>query len=46
LIDANKEVTSNYQAIKKNHDLKRNEFEELSSELEEAKIACQLAIVS
>ncbi|KAJ3289441.1 hypothetical protein HDU79_004066 [Rhizoclosmatium sp. JEL0117] len=44
LIDANKEVTMNYQAIKKNHDLKRNEFEELVMELEEAKNACQLAI--
>ena len=45
LIDANKEVTNNYQAIKKNHDLKRTEFEELATELEEAKNACQLAIV-
>ncbi|KAI8828671.1 hypothetical protein BJ741DRAFT_416565 [Chytriomyces cf. hyalinus JEL632] len=44
LIDANKEVTANYQAIKKNHDLKRSEFEELVAELEEAKSACQLAI--
>ncbi|KAJ3332002.1 hypothetical protein HDU76_001618, partial [Blyttiomyces sp. JEL0837] len=44
LIDANKEVTSNYQAIKKNHDLKRSEFEELATELEEAKNACQLSI--
>ncbi|KAJ3191771.1 hypothetical protein HK101_007425 [Irineochytrium annulatum] len=44
LIEANKEVTGNYQAIKKNHDLKRSEFEELVTELEEAKNACQLAI--
>ncbi|KAJ1553105.1 hypothetical protein HK405_008932 [Cladochytrium tenue] len=46
LIDANKEVTTNYQAIKKNHELKRNEFEELATELEEAKNACQLAIAT
>ncbi|KAI9334269.1 hypothetical protein BDR26DRAFT_898022 [Obelidium mucronatum] len=44
LIDANREVTANYQAIKKNHDLKRNEFDDLVTELEEAKNACQLAI--
>ncbi|KAJ3066570.1 hypothetical protein HDU98_010128 [Podochytrium sp. JEL0797] len=44
LIDANKEVTNNYQAIKKNHDLKRAEFDMLVVELEEAKNACQLAI--
>ncbi|KAJ3136360.1 hypothetical protein HK100_001809 [Physocladia obscura] len=44
LIDANKEVTANYQAVKRNHDLKKNEFEELVAELEEAKTACQLAI--
>ncbi|KAJ3356724.1 hypothetical protein HDU83_000140 [Entophlyctis luteolus] len=44
LIDANKEVTANYQAVKKNHDLKKNEFEELVAELEESKTACQLAI--
>ncbi|KAJ3414583.1 hypothetical protein HDV05_006322 [Chytridiales sp. JEL 0842] len=44
LIDANKEVTNNYQAIKKNHELKRSEFDELATELEEAKTACQLAI--
>ncbi|KAJ3107124.1 hypothetical protein HDU97_004817 [Phlyctochytrium planicorne] len=44
LIDANKEVTNNYQAIKKNHDMKRSEFEEIATELEEAKNACQLAI--
>ena len=46
LIEANKEVTANYQAVKKNQDLKRSEFEELAMELEEAKTACQLAIVS
>ncbi|KAL2916157.1 hypothetical protein HK105_204248 [Polyrhizophydium stewartii] len=44
LIDANKEVTANYQIVKKNHDLKRHEFEELTLELEEAKSACQLAL--
>ncbi|KAJ3040530.1 hypothetical protein HK097_002539, partial [Rhizophlyctis rosea] len=44
LIEANKEVTANYQAVKKNQDLKRSEFEELAMELEEAKTACQLAI--
>lgn len=44
LIDANKEVTANYQAVKKNHDSKRREFEEIMSELEEAKTACQTMI--
>ncbi|KAI8923533.1 hypothetical protein BC831DRAFT_28138 [Entophlyctis helioformis] len=44
LLDANKEVTANYQIVKKNHDLKRHEFEELSLELDEAKNACQLAL--
>jgi chromosome segregation ATPase len=44
LIDANKEVTANYQAVKKNHDAKRREFEEIMSELEEAKSACQTVI--
>jgi hypothetical protein len=45
LFDENEIVTTNYQAIKKNHDLKRSEFEELTVELEEAKAACQLSIV-
>ncbi|KAK6097787.1 hypothetical protein MT418_001878 [Batrachochytrium dendrobatidis] len=44
LIDANKEVTSNYQIVKKNHDLKRHEYEELTLELSEAKDACQFAL--
>lgn len=44
LLEANALVTTNYQAIKKNHDLKRVEFEQLTTELEDAKIACQLAI--
>ncbi|KAJ3121778.1 hypothetical protein HK098_003412 [Nowakowskiella sp. JEL0407] len=44
LLEANKEVTANYQVIKKNHDLKRSEFEQLANELEEAKNACQMAI--
>ncbi|KND03748.1 uncharacterized protein SPPG_01204 [Spizellomyces punctatus DAOM BR117] len=44
LMDANKEVTANYQAVKKNQDLKRSEFEALATELEEAKNACQMAI--
>jgi septal ring factor EnvC (AmiA/AmiB activator) len=37
LIDANKEVTSNYQAVKKNNDSKQKEFEEILIELEEVK---------
>ncbi len=45
LLEANALVTTNYQAIKKNHDLKRQEFELLTTELEDAKTACQLAIV-
>ncbi|KAI9090830.1 hypothetical protein DFS34DRAFT_341773 [Phlyctochytrium arcticum] len=44
LMDANKEVTANYLAVKRNQDLKRSEFEALAQELEEAKHACQLAI--
>jgi hypothetical protein len=44
LIDANKEVTANYQAVKKNHDAKRREFEEIMAELDEAKNACQTVI--
>lgn len=45
LFEENSMVTVNYQAVKKNHDLKRAEFEVLTTELEEAKAACQLAIV-
>jgi hypothetical protein len=45
LFDENEIVTTNYMAVKKNHDLKRSEFEELTVELEEAKAACQLSIV-
>ncbi len=37
-------MTANYQAIKKNHDSKRHEFEEVLAELEEAKNACQVAL--
>ena len=44
LIDANKEVTSNYQVVKKNFDLKKHESDELGLELDEAKNACQLAL--
>ncbi|KAJ3092585.1 hypothetical protein HK102_005354 [Quaeritorhiza haematococci] len=43
-LEANKEVTGNYQAMKRNHDMKRNEFEVIVKELEEAKAACQVAI--
>ncbi|KAH6572634.1 hypothetical protein BASA50_009634 [Batrachochytrium salamandrivorans] len=46
LISANKEVTANYQIVKKNNDLKRHEFEELTLELEEAKRACQFSLRS
>lgn len=46
LIDANKDVTSNYQVVKKNFDLKKHECDELTLEVEEAKNACQLALVS
>ena len=45
LIDANKEVTVNYQIVKKNFDTKKLEAEELSLELDDAKNACQLALV-
>ena len=44
MLDANKEVTSNYQIVKKNFDLKKHESDELFLELEEAKNACHLAI--
>ncbi|KAJ3009750.1 hypothetical protein HKX48_007768 [Thoreauomyces humboldtii] len=44
LLDANREVTLNYQAVKKNQDHKRSEFEALATEMEEAKTACQIAI--
>ncbi|KAJ3379917.1 hypothetical protein HDU92_006309 [Lobulomyces angularis] len=44
MIEENAMITTNYQAIKRNHDLKRQEFEELTTELEEAKSACQLSI--
>ncbi|KAJ3311996.1 hypothetical protein HDV04_003492 [Boothiomyces sp. JEL0838] len=44
LIDANKDVTSNYQVVKKNFDLKKHECDELTLEVEEAKNACQLAL--
>ncbi|KAJ3182693.1 hypothetical protein HDU87_008032 [Geranomyces variabilis] len=44
LLDANREVTLNYQAVKKNQEHKRSEFEALAIELEEAKTACQIAI--
>jgi hypothetical protein len=45
LIDANREVTANYQIVKKNFDIKKHEADELSLEVEEAKNACQLALV-
>ncbi|KAJ3271904.1 hypothetical protein HDV01_006118 [Terramyces sp. JEL0728] len=45
LIDANKDVTSNYLIVKKNFDLKKHECDELTLEVEEAKNACQLALV-
>ncbi|KAJ3339651.1 hypothetical protein HDU91_000984, partial [Kappamyces sp. JEL0680] len=44
LIDANKEVTSNYQIVKKNFDIKKHDADELALEVEEAKNACQLAL--
>ncbi|KAI8901993.1 hypothetical protein BC833DRAFT_575333 [Globomyces pollinis-pini] len=44
LIDANKDVTVNYQIVKKNFDIKKHENEELTLELDEAKNACQLSI--
>lgn len=45
LLDANKEVTANYQVVKKNYDIKKHESDDLVIELEEAKNACQLALV-
>ena len=40
-IDANKEVTSNYQIVKRNYDIKKHEIDDLTLEIEEAKNACQ-----
>lgn len=43
-IDANKEVTVNYQTVKKNLETKKREVEELVLEIDEVKNACQLAM--
>ena len=44
LLDANKDVTINYQVIKKNYDSRKKEAEEVAKESDEAKNACQLLI--
>lgn len=44
LIEANREVSASYQAIRKNNDLRKSEFDQLAAELEEAKESSYKAI--